>query len=59
MWIQLAYKLVGKYDQKFVFENGDEIYNILQKYIPTKPDNDVVQKFGTTMFSNAVCGTFC
>ena len=57
MWIKIAHDLVGENDQKFFFENGDEIYKILKKYIPTKPDSGIVRKFATPMFSNCACKT--
>ena len=58
-WIQISHKYVAKYEQKFQFSKDDAIWNILKKYIPEKPTNDTIMKFGTSMFSKEKCGNLC
>ena len=58
-WIQISHENVAKDEQKFQFSKGDEIWNILEKYIPEKPNNDTIMKFGTSMFPKEKCGNQC
>ena len=58
-WIQPSYQFVSKDEQKFQFKNGDGIWAILKEYVPEKPDNDTIMKFGTPMFPIEICGQNC